>query len=270
MHDNPLSESYIAPKEQYSPLYDAIEQLAQKAGIAVPEVRLLHPESLLHKFPAAAILNNTQHAVLFSERNCQHLFDVNFTNGGHITDEFRAVIAHEFGHLARNDIATLQRTKYTPLAMALGAMVGLYAYRSYREKHPNTKETNHDAVRDEVTKQMPPVDHKTSPTLHAIGIVGLYFATALAGLVTGVMAIRQLRHHMEYACDAYSKKLMGSGEPLARAFEMIQGHHNEFMEQIKSLPEAQRTELLAKVKLLEVEQFFLHPPTEKRIAALRS
>lgn len=269
MRLNISQDTYQIEREAHPALFAATEELSKKAGVEMPAIRFFKPGTAYFS-PAAAAIYNDKHVLLFNEASCKNIFLTDLKHPTQISEEFKAVMAHEFGHIARKDITLIKKVQYVPMACILGAIGGLYAYRTYQEKHANSKELDRAELEAVVRQHVPAVEKKESPLLHSIGVVALYTATALAGSVSGAMIRRQVMHNMEYACDAFSKKIIGSGEPLARAFEMIKDSNQAALDYVHSLSEPARTDALMKMKQMEIMDFFLHPPTDKRIAALRS
>jgi Zn-dependent protease with chaperone function len=180
-----------------------------------------------------------------------------------VTDELKAVVAHELAHLKRGDMVgmgTAVITKYTPYACLI-AGIGVTAYLLHQSHKKQGQEAKDSGNPDTIAIQ--------SPTLETAKAVGKLLLGAIAGTGVGVGITTLLRHRMEYKCDAFSKHLMGSGEPLARVLENMEAHYSGVLKKMvadsKFTPEqAKQLEIFG-----NTIDCLSHPSTEKRIAALR-
>ena len=186
-------------------------------------------------------------------------------------DEFKAILAHELGHIKRQDTkfptGALWRSNMSPLVYMVGALVGTYAVRSYLE---HRKEKSQPIITEDasaaVAKNLEvPKEHKGT-TFDTISKIGIYTGMAILGSAVGMMRLRSIRQNMEFACDAFSKELMGSGKPLASALSKFHEHSKQMAsEALSHLPPEQREKLTKAVGFVES---FLHPPVPKRVEAL--
>ena len=86
-------------------------------------------------------------------------------------------------------------------------------------------------------------------------------------MTAGAFAGRAIRHHMEYACDAFSKEIMGSGKPLASALEKMEVFGKKMKhDMFGKLSDGKRQTAERVSELLEG---FMHPPVAKRVERLR-
>lgn len=110
-----------------------------------------------------------------------------------------------------------------------------------------------------------PKEHKGT-ALETTGKIALYTAMAILGFSGGMLRLRGIRQNMEFACDAFSKELMGSGKPLASALSKLEEHavrlHSELF---AHMPEAQREKVM---KANDFVSSFLHPPIQQRVETL--
>jgi Zn-dependent protease with chaperone function len=257
----------ISEKDHPS-LHRAVEELAEKAGINKPvlyQPKVRHP--VLEAMPVAMFETAAgKDGIVLNERMLRRVFPRAGRISGNIaiSDEIKAMIAHEMGHIKRGDARAFgmgRISSFTPLACMAGAVAGLYIMRSYwkKNKEPMPVQDAEDQI-----KVPEPIK---SPTLEAVKKVALYTVAAGAGLTAGIFMMRGMRHHMEYACDAFSKEMMGSGKPLASALDQFRQYSDKLAENVlKHYPEEKRESIKRGIKIIEE---LLHPPIVKRIERLQ-
>jgi Zn-dependent protease with chaperone function len=255
------------PKLGNEGIYHAVEELSKKAGIAVPSLFISNGKSPLleHGIPAMAMQNSNNSAIMLNRKLFNNVLGsrIDFANHASINDELKAVIAHEMGHIKRGDIKGYIAgiTLFPPLACMAGAVTGLYLIRRHQEQN---KDKPLSPQKAEETLKLPP--EIKSPTLEAAKKVALYTVAVAAGLATGVFMTKELRCHMEYSCDAFSKQIMGSGKPLATFLEKFGIYAEKLNKQaFEKLPENRRKPLKMLGGFIE---WLMHPPIAKRVERL--
>jgi len=149
-------------------------------------------------------------------------------------DELEGVLAHELAHIANRDVVTMV------IGQGIATMVGLVAQFAVLLTGDND-------------------------------IANFFLAIVVGNLVQFLVMlfVLAISRYREYVADADAKAAIGSGDPLARALEKIQGGHqrsrdNEVDAQISALCIfGESGSFLSKI-------VSTHPPTEKRIERLRS
>jgi hypothetical protein len=266
-----ITSQFFTPlsREGNEGIYLAVEELCQKAGVAIPTLTThtgAHP--LLNAMPAAAVLYKETPHIFLNPSMLQKILgsEINFAHQASIPDELKAIVAHELGHIKRGDLGMFGSHRlagFAPLACMAGTLAGLYAIRSYWSKNKSEK-TLPSQKEAEISLKLP--ENVKSPTLETAKKIALYTVTAIAGLATGVIVGQKLRHNMEYSCDAFSKQIMGSGQPIVSFFKKF-GH---FMDEsntkmFEKLPEQYRATAIKFIKMIEG---LLHPSIESRINRL--
>jgi Zn-dependent protease with chaperone function len=251
----------------------AVEELSRKAGLPTPRLYKLPANAglTLDHFPAGACSHKDGPLILLGDNINKKLFGVDYSNYATISAEFKSILAHELGHIKRNDTkfptGAVWRSNLSPFVYMVGALAGTYALRSYLAKKKDS-EISHtpDEVAGELHKSLElPKEHKGT-VIETVGKIGLYTAMALLGFSVGMVRLRSIRQSMEFACDAFSKELIGSGKPLASALSKLEEHTTKLYEEIYShLPKQEREKT---IKASETISSFLHPPTAKRVEAL--
>jgi Zn-dependent protease with chaperone function len=248
-------------------LFGALQELCHKAKIEMPNLHLLdhgklgtdHVSNMLRVMPAATFHQNGQHHIYFNEPMLKIWGMDNITSP--MTDEVKAVISHELGHITRKDIVGFgagRVAQFTPLACLVGGL-GVTAYLEHRSKQ---QEKEKPALKIDTSQSK-------SPTLNAALIVGEYVGAAILGLTVGMVIATKIRHGMEYSCDAFSKKLMGSGEPLAIALEKLHQFENRLINDAIAAGKISEQQAQSLKSVDDFIKNLMHPPQEARIAALR-
>lgn len=115
----------------------AVEELAKKAGLATPKLYQLPPHAgvMLDNFPAGAFQHSDGPLIILGHDINKKLFGVDYANYATMSDEFKSIIAHELGHIKRQDTkfptGALWRSNLSPFVYMVGALAGTYAVRSY-------------------------------------------------------------------------------------------------------------------------------------------
>lgn len=269
-YNSPLSIFKELQPEQHREIYDSMQRLTAKAGLPTPKLVSVNTEMLgddlnsliLKSAPAGTFMKGDKHHIFFNE-DMVHMFGMASLNAP-VTEELKAVIAHELGHIKRGDtigFGTAKIASMTPLACLIAGL-GVTAYLRHRAE----KKEAEFAVKSPENAELKTLH---SPTFEAAKCVGQYLLGAIVGTGVGVGMATFLRHKMEYSCDAFSKTIMGSGEPLARALENFEEHNTKLLEELakKKKLSAEKVETIKKFCAI-IERLF-HPSVESRAAALR-
>jgi heat shock protein HtpX len=156
-------------------------------------------------------------------------------------DELRGVLAHEISHVGNRDILIGSVAAALALAITFAARMAAFAglfYGGGRDRGPNIFET----------------------------LAMLIFAPLAAALLQ--MALSRSR---EYEADRSGARLIGDGEPLARALAKLDAAAKQIPMNVR--PETASMFIinpLSGQKVQFKQLFMTHPPTAERIARLRS
>jgi heat shock protein HtpX len=156
-------------------------------------------------------------------------------------DELRGVLAHEISHVGNRDILIGSVAAALALAITFAARMAAFAglfYGGGRDRGPNIFET----------------------------LAMLIFAPLAAALLQ--MALSRSR---EYEADRSGARLIGDGEPLARALAKLDAAAKQIPMNVR--PETASMFIinpLSGQKVQFKQLFMTHPPTADRIARLRS
>jgi heat shock protein HtpX len=210
-------------------LYRMVHNLAMKAGIPMPRVYVIPSEAA----NAFATGRNPNHAAVAVTEGILRIMNM---------EELEGVLAHELSHVKNRDI--LISSIAATLAGALMLMADMLRWGAILGTASRDRED------------------------HAGGVIGLIAVAILAPFAAMLiqMAISRSR---EFEADASAARILGTGEPLARALEKL-----EFAAQRYPLPANPQTAHMFIVNPLRGD-FFLrlfstHPPVEERIRRLRS
>lgn len=263
-----------ATMESHPHLHEALAELCQKAGMEKPHLHLVEEKALkaaairgeklvaaVAGIPAAALLHKGEPYIIVNDIYAK-AFGMESLNGP-ITDELKAIFAHELGHIKRQDLEKFGTSKlsfYSALG-CVGAALGVTKYLHYRHEHALQKEAEISPHPDEL-KEL------NSPTISTASAATHYILAGLAGLVMGGFVFRHMRHRMEYACDAFSKELMVSGKPLISAFEKLEAFIDSKLADRVNSGRITAEKAASMKKIQQAIGQMLHPPHAQRVAAL--
>ena len=223
----------VPVSERQVPEYHAIvRELAEKAGMPMPKL-YVSPDPQPNAFATG---RNPRHAAVCVN---QGMLPPNFSWG-----ELRGVLAHELGHVANRDIlvgsvAAALAVGITYLAQMLqfAALFGGFG-RSDDEDHQN------------------PI---------------ALLATIILAPVAAMLLQMALSRGREYGADRYGARLVGDGEPLARALAKLEVGARRIPSHVDPAhAQAYIVNPLSGRRITFKSLFMTHPPTEDRIRRLRS
>lgn len=158
-------------------------------------------------------------------------------------DELRGVLAHEISHVGNRDILISSVAAVIAMAITMLAQMAMWGGAMFMGGDDNEGE-------------------------NIVGLLALMFLAPLAATLLR-MALSRNREH---EADRYGAKLIGTGEPLARALEKLEVASKQI-----PMPTARRemaplyiVSPLAGAKVSMAKMFADHPATGERIAYLRS
>ncbi|MCI5049411.1 MAG: M48 family metalloprotease [Rickettsiales bacterium] len=268
-------------------LHRVVEEMSAKLGVEKPQIYIPdHRVTIQHGGDAQEVLHT-----ISMESNCgampigkpRMVLGGNFlrmmtgdASGRVLNDEVKAVIGHEMGHLKydRGLVSGLTAGRLAPYAMPIAAISGLAAY-NYLQKNP--------AHKQEVENQMD-IDPETGDRHfhtrvgqhnNALHSMTGYLVAGMLGYGAGMLTWRHMNRMVEFRADRTSAELMGSGQPLIRAFEKLQTEaHKMYGEAAKGLRKAIGE---GKVTVEETKKFdkmqadigrWTYPTMEERIQRL--
>ncbi|MCX8072998.1 MAG: zinc metalloprotease HtpX [Candidatus Binatia bacterium] len=210
-------------------LYRMVHNLAMKAGIPMPRVYIIPSEAA----NAFATGRNPSHAAVAVTEGILRIMNM---------EELEGVLAHELSHVKNRDI--LISSIAATLAGALMLMADMLRWGAMLGAASRERDD------------------------HAGGVVGLIALSIVAPLAAMLIQLAISRAR-EFEADASAARILGTGEPLARALEKL-----EFAAQRYPLPASAQTAHLFIVNPLRgdvfARLFSTHPPVEERIRRLRS
>ncbi|MFT7474074.1 MAG: heat shock protein HtpX [Verrucomicrobiales bacterium] len=227
-----------ANRDQFPEYWEIMEDLTTRAEMPMPKL-YISPNPAPNAFATGRNPKNAAVAVTHGL-----LQQMNW-------DEVRGVLAHELAHIRNRDILIGSVASAIGMALTFLARMamwgGMYGgRRSNRDGNP----------------------------IAAIALIVL--APLAASLIRS--AISRSR---EFQADASAARLLGSGEPLAQALEKLERAANDHLQPAMHVNPAQASNYIINPLKEELrsdlggfgrfgKMFSTHPPTEARIAALRS
>jgi len=215
-------------REEAPELYAMVEDLTRRSNMPMPRLYMT-PEMQANAFATG---RDPQHAAVAVTQGIMKTLS---------SDELKAVIAHELGHIQNRDI--LISSIAAVIASSVGFLANMAMFAPGRSDEENSG--------------------------GGLGIVGAIAVSLLAPLVGSViqMAISRSR---EFEADAWAKRAIGSGMPLANALKRIQLSVTD--DPATQLNPAYSSMYIANpfgnVGGNMVRLFSTHPPVEDRIKRL--
>ena len=227
-----------ADRQQFPEYWEIMEDLATRAEMPMPKL-YISPNPQPNAFATGRNPNNA--AVAVTHGLLQHM---NW-------DEVRGVLAHELAHIKNRDILI------GSVASAIGMALTFLARMAMWGGMYGGRRSNNDG----------------NP-LASIALI------VLAPLASSLIRAAISRSR-EFQADASAARLMGDGEPLAQALEKIERAAGNHLMPAQHVNPAQASNYIINPLKEELrndlggfggfsKMFSTHPPTEARIAALRS
>ena len=175
-------ESPSSPTESW--LLETVARLAQKAGIATPEVAVYDGEA--NAFATGAFKNSALVAV--STGLLQ----------GMTREEVEAVLGHEIAHVANGDMVTMMLIQgvMNTFVVFLSRVVGYFVDRALSR------------------------DNNSGP---GIGYMVTVIVSQIVFGIGASLIVAWFSRHREFRADAGSARLLGSGTPMVRALQRLGG-----------------------------------------------
>jgi heat shock protein HtpX len=211
-------------------LYAIVRDLTQRAGLPMPSI-YLSPAAQPNAFATG---RNPEHAAVAVTQGLMQIVD---------QEELRGVLAHELSHVRNRDILITSVAATIALGITLlarmlmwGAIFGGIGGGG-RDRNGN--------------------------------FLGAIAMMILAPIAAGLLQLA-LSRSREFEADHSGAKLLGDGEPLARALEKIDAYSKQIPMNIDpALATAYIVNPLTGKQANFANLFRSHPPTEERIARLR-
>ena len=212
-------------------LYAVIRELTQKAGMPMPKL-YVSPEMQPNAFATG---RNPKHAAVAVTQGILQVLD---------WDELRGVLAHEISHVGNRDILISSVAAALALVITFVARMAMWG-AIFGGGGDRDREGGGN-------------------------IFGLLAMVILAPIAAGLLQMA-LSRSREYEADRTGARLIGDGEPLARALQKIEAYATQVPMNIDPAhAQAFIINPLTGKKANFANLFRTHPPTDDRVARLRN
>ena len=217
-------------REEAPEYYQIVEELTQRAGMPMPRLYIA-PSDQPNAFATG---RNPKHAAVCVNQGLLNLMS---------WDEVRGVLAHELTHIRNRDILTGSIAAAVGMAITLVARMAMWGAIF-----------GGGGNRDD--------DRGSNPIV--------LLATIILAPIAAMIIQMAISRSREYQADAGAARLIGDGEPLARALEKLDGYSNRIPNMVNP---SQASNYIVNPfggkKIAFGKLFSTHPPVEERIARLR-
>jgi heat shock protein HtpX len=212
-------------------LYAVVRELTQKAGMPMPKL-YVSPEMQPNAFATG---RNPKHAAVAVTQGILQVLD---------WDELRGVLAHEISHVGNRDILISSVAAALALVITFVARMAMWG-AIFGGGGDRDREGGGN-------------------------IFGLLAMVILAPIAAGLLQMA-LSRSREYEADRTGARLIGDGEPLARALQKIEAYATQVPMNIDPAhAQAFIINPLTGKKANFANLFRTHPPTDDRVARLRN
>ncbi len=218
-------------EQQMPELYAIVRELTDRAGMPMPRL-YVSPEEQPNAFATG---RSPKHAAVAVTRGILRVCT---------WDELKGVLAHELGHVANRDI--LVGSVAAALAVGITSLAQFLQFAAFFGGFGRS---------DDEDGQNPLA----------------LLATIILAPVAAMLLQMALSRGREYGADRYGARLIGDGEPLARALGKLESGARAIPSHVDPA-HAQMfiVNPLARRRMAFKKLFLTHPPTEDRVRRLRS
>ncbi len=260
----------VSPAEQPH-LHRALDELCAKAGIEKPTLCFINDTSHLGEVERfqlehmAGAMHFDKPRIVLGEK-IRHIFDHTGPDSA-VSDELKAVIAHEIGHIKYGDVKLYKvlPLRLSPILGMVAGAAGAHYYLHAKEKAAAARaagvaEANIQASMQQDWEKSD--QHVAVPQMQEHYKVAKIIAGSLLGLAAGTTIYALGHRHVEFRADRTAMELMGSGEPIGNALRKLE---SAFKHDLHSDPQLVE-ELKKENQIARFYQKLMHPPMAERLA----